>query len=121
LKKVLILEDEEPLGLMYKKRLEKDGFEVVWTKTSQEIEDKINSFNADIVLLDHGLHGESRSGLDVLPTIKQVLPKAYVFMLTNYSPADIKQKSLQSGADGYLVKIETSPAQLGGKLREMIA
>jgi len=53
MKKLLILEDNLILGDIYKKKLTREGFKVVWTKTVDESIDTLNNFKADIVIIDY--------------------------------------------------------------------
>ncbi|MDF2379454.1 MAG: response regulator [Candidatus Gracilibacteria bacterium] len=110
--KILILEDEEVLGRIYKKRLEKAGYVVNWCKTAEETELELEHFMADIVLLDHGIKGMEKSGLELIPTVKEHLPNAHVIMLSNYSAEQLQTDAVYKGADAYLIKINTPPKVL---------
>jgi len=112
MKNIILLEDEEVLGKIYKKNLEKVGHRVTWVKTTEEIEGLIDNVPADIILLDQGIAGEDRSGLDIIPMVRAVNPKAKIVMLSNYSHFQLKQKAIDAGADDYLVKIDTTPVRL---------
>ncbi len=109
---ILILEDEEVLGKIYKKKLEQAGYMVMWCKTAEETELSLESFHADIVLLDHGIKGMEKSGLELIPTVKEHLPDSLVIMLSNYSAEQLQQDAVYKGADAYLIKINTPPAAL---------
>ena len=109
MKKVLILEDEEVLGSIYKKKLEIEGFEVHWVKSLADVEKIIKKYKIDIVVLDYGLKEEKRCGLDILPFVRASLPESYVAMLSNYSESYLQKKALDEGADVYFVKMNTSP------------
>jgi len=112
MKKLLILEDEEVLGKIYKKKLTEAGFNVAWAKSIQEAENSIKSNTFDLYFLDQGIAGEEKTGLDIIPIIKETNPKAHITMLSNYSNFQLEQKSIESGASDYLLKIDTPPKKL---------
>ena len=70
----------------------------------------------DVVLLDLGLPG--MSGLEVLPLIKQHLPRADVIVQTVFEDPDRIYLALTRGASGYLLK-STPLAQLPQAIREV--
>ena len=112
MKKVLILEDEEVLGKVYKKKLEAAGFEVAWMKSVEETEEYVKNHQADVVLLDHGIQGHEKAGVDLIPYLKDMMPDAKIIMLSNYSHSDLQQRALKEGAHAYLIKINTDPQAL---------
>ncbi len=117
-KKILILEDEKIIGKLYQKKLEKTGFEVLWLETIQETKDEFFKFKPDIVLLDHSIKGEEKSGMVLVSKIRKALPQAMIIMLSNYSDFHLKEKALKKGADEYLVKINNPPAVLAELLKK---
>jgi len=111
MKSILYLEDEEIIGTIYKKNLEKAGFTVVWTKTSDETLRSAEKKKYDFIALDHALK-EDVTGMDILPAIREKQPKSKIVMLSNYSQFQMEAKAKELGADGYLVKINTTPKSL---------
>jgi len=71
-----------------------------------------------VVLLDLGLPG--LSGLEVLPLIKQRLPRADVIVQTVFEDPDRIYLALSRGASGYLLK-STPLAQVAQAVREVVA
>jgi len=106
------MEDETVLGEIYKKALEEAGFEVKWEKTTKETEETAKEFKPEVILLDHGIRGEDRSGLDILPGLKKILPDTDIIMLSNYAQEQLEKATIKAGAVGYLIKIDTPPAAL---------
>ena len=109
MKKIILLEDEEILGKIYKKNLEAANYEVEWLKTTKKTEKAAKHFKADLVLLDQGIRGEDKSGLDIIPTLKKLLPEAKIIMISNFSNFQMENEALKAGSNGYLVKINTPP------------
>ena len=73
----------------------------------------------DVAILDQSLHGETKTGIEIIPLVKSIFPKAVILMLSNYSSLDLEQEARQAGADGFLVKIDTSPIKLVQILQEL--
>ena len=111
-KKIIFLEDEEVLGRIYTEHLKAAGFEVKWLKTTKETEEMAKKIKADLVLLDQGIRGENKSGLDIICSLKAALPEAKIVMLSNFSHFQLEEEALKAGAIGYLVKINTPPNAL---------
>ena|SRR5690606_14178679 len=120
MKKILILEDEEVLGRVYKKKLESAGFIVEWTRTIDETEKKVRDFKADVILLDHGITGHERAGVDLIGGLRTLLPHSKIIMLSNYSDFELQSKAMYEGADAYLVKINTPPKVLVSYIQGLI-
>lgn len=111
-KKIILLEDEIALANLYYKKLSEAGHEVKLCTEIQELIDSCESFQADAAFLDNTLHGEERSGMDLIPLLKQTNPMIKIAMLSNYSEFQLKTAALKAGANAYLLKINTSPNQL---------
>ncbi|OGJ52227.1 hypothetical protein A2335_00715 [Candidatus Peregrinibacteria bacterium RIFOXYB2_FULL_32_7] len=120
MKKILLLEDEEALGRLYKKRLDLAGYETIWTKTAEETEEIAKKFNADAVLIDHAIKGHEKSGLDITPKIKKLLPKSKLIVLSNYDQFHLEEEAKNFNVDKYLLKIETPPTELVKFLDELL-
>lgn len=118
---IVILEDEETIGQIYTRKLEKAGFQVRWIKSAEQVESTLQEFPADAVMVDHGIKGHEVSGLDIIPNIRKMLPDSKIIMLSNYSQSDMKEAALRAGADEYMIKINTSPKQLVEHLQTLLS
>lgn len=118
MKKILYLEDEEVIGEIFKKKLEKAGYGVDWKTTSGETIKSAKSIKYNIVLLDQALK-EEVSGMDIIPEIRKCLPKAKIIMLSNYSQFQMEEKAKKLGADRYLVKLNVTPETLVEYLKKL--
>jgi DNA-binding response OmpR family regulator len=108
MKTILYLEDEEIIGSIYKKNFEKAGYKVDWEQTSEGALKAAKNKKYNFVALDQALK-EDVSGMDILPDIRKAQPKAKIVMLSNFSQFQMEAKAKELGADGYLVKINTTP------------
>lgn len=71
--------------------------------------DAIEKLRPDIVLLDISMPG--LSGIDAVPLIRKVHPKAKIVMLTHHEGETFVDQALRAGADGYLSK-DSDPTEL---------
>jgi len=110
--KIILLEDELILGKLYKKNLEKAGFNVKWINKIKNFQAIVFDFQPEVIILDNSINGENQSGMEIIPELKKILPKSRIIMLSNYSDFHLKEEALSVGADDYLVKIDTSPKKL---------
>ncbi|MGN6397954.1 MAG: response regulator [Mucilaginibacter sp.] len=109
--RIVIIEDDEILQHAYKQLIEDEpGFYVVNCYNSFEAaEKKLVADDPSIVLLDIELPGIS--GVNAIPLVKKMLPKAHVIVLTVYELEDQIFSALANGAAGYLTK-DTSSAKI---------
>lgn len=118
--KVLIVEDDESLREMYKIRLEYEGFEVLVASNGEEGLAKAVSEQPDIILLD--IMMPKISGFDVLDILKSThsTAKIPVIIMTVLEQESNKVKGLMQGAEDYLIKSQTMPAEVVNKVREVL-
>ena len=105
---ILLVEDDEYIGPAYKMALENAGYEVIIAENGEDAISEIIKRKPSLVLLD--IIMPEMNGFEVLETLDfndnyKDLP---VIMCTNLSQDSDKEKSLELGAVGYLVKGETS-------------
>lgn len=109
MKKILIIEDERVLSDMYTLKFQKEGFEVTQAFDGLEGLTKISNENFDVILLD--IMMPSMNGFETLEAIKdQTSSNCKIVMFTNIVDQDKLNEAISMGADGYLVKSNTTPA-----------
>lgn len=112
MKKVLLLEDEEMLGKMYKKYLDDAGFKTEWTKTTEKIGEIAEKQQPDFILLDNTVQGEDVTGVDLIEPLKGICPKAKIYVVSNSDDPTMKTLAKKAGADDIILKIDMSPDEL---------
>ena len=108
-KKIAIVEDDSVLRKTMALKLSKMGYEVVEAEDGQVIIDKLDSGEEpDLMLLD--IMMPRKDGFDVLKhrNEKNLIPNAQIVMMTNFGQEDKGDESKSLGADGYIVKVNTS-------------
>jgi len=117
-KAILVLEDEDVLSRALRIALEDEGFEVIIASTGEDAIDKIKDTTFDFFLLDLVIPGID--GFEVLKKIRESNTKSPVFVLSNLSDDDSKEKAKKLGADEYFVKSETLLSEISGFIKNQI-
>lgn len=84
IQKIMIIEDEEDILLIYRDYLERKGYRIeVSAPTANEILRDYNIYKPDLVILDYRLQG-SMNGLQAAEKILQNHPAAKILIITAY-------------------------------------
>lgn len=118
--KLMILEDEEILGNLYKKKLEGVGYDVTLFETVNDAENWLKDNDPDIILVDHGIKADQKTGLDLIKFAKANKPSAKAVMLSNYSHSELKDEVLAAGADDFWIKLNTPPKVLIQRVDQLV-
>lgn len=118
--KVLLVEDDEFLREICKKKLEKEGFNVVVAVDGTEALKKIENENPKLILLDVILPGVD--GFEILKAVKGNMKTANVpvIMLTNMGQTSEVEKGLNLGADEYIVKAHYTVGEIIEKIKMVL-
>jgi DNA-binding NtrC family response regulator len=100
-KKVLVVDDEEHIRMLYQQELEAEGYDVCLSDGQEEILDVIDRCKPKVVVLDIKLRG-GRSGLDLLQEIRDRDTEMPVILSTAYEAYQHDNKA--EAADYYVVK-----------------
>ena len=114
-KKILVVEDEEPLVELYKEILEDAGFKVKYAYSGDEGAELAAKEKFNLILLDLMLPTGSMNGTYVLSLIKGDKDKygdPLVVVLTNLTNEAVIKDVLEQKADGFLMKTELTPEQI---------
>jgi two-component system response regulator RpaA len=114
--RILLIEDDQAVAEMYRIKLELDGYAVEIVADGENALRLATDHPPDIVFLDIRL--PNMDGLTVLERLRRddrtkSLP---VVILSNFSQAELVQRGLRLGALEYLIKSQTTPAQLAGNV-----
>ena len=120
-KRVLLVDDEETIQALVSVILAvNSGYELLNARDGIEGLDMVRREKPDLVLLDVVMPG--KDGYEVCREIKRdpSTRDVLVVMLTASDQDCARQRAMEAGADGYLMK-PFSPNALLGKLREVLA
>ena len=99
-KKILVVDDEESIHLLYKEELEEEGFEVSSALSGEEALEVFDELSPDLVILDINMPG--MDGIEVLRQMKQKRPDVPVILSSAYP--EYKQDLASWASDDYIVK-----------------
>lgn len=115
--RVLVIEDEPGIVDFLRRGLEAEGFEVEATFDGLEGERLALTASHDAIVLDLMLPG--RSGLEILASLRRMMPRIPVLVLTARGEVEDRVQGLEAGAVDYLVK-PFSMAELVARLRAQL-
>lgn len=118
--KILIVDDDEAITMIYSTALTKAGYDVVSSTTGLGGVDKAKSEHPDLVLLDQVL--TDIPGNEVLRTLKsdpdtQSIP---VVILSNYTQNQQMKEAIQLGALDYMLKYQIDPEYLIERVGDLL-
>jgi DNA-binding response OmpR family regulator len=114
---VLLIEDEPGIVDFVRRGLETEGFTVHSESDGVRGEERALQDNVDVVVLDLML--PSRSGMEVLATLRSAKPEVPVIVLTAKGEVEDRVAGLDAGAVDYLVK-PFSLAELTARIRAQL-
>jgi DNA-binding response OmpR family regulator len=113
--KVLIVDDEKHIRLLYSEELEEEGYEVALASDGSGIVDRIEVEKPDVVVLD--IKMVSSNGLDVLQEIRNKYYNLPVILCSAYGSYKVDIKSI--AADAYVVK-SSDLTELKNKIAQVL-
>lgn len=101
--RVLVVDDEESLRLLFRRHLERDGCEVVAEAESADgLVELALAHDPDVVLLDLRLGPDC--GADAIGPLSRALPRTMVAILTSLDAEDEEGATRRAGAFAYYEK-----------------
>ena len=100
--KVFLLDDDGLIVSVLSRALKKEGYEVREETETDDVVNKIKSWDPDLLLLDISMPG--RDGIDILKEIRGREIQTQVVMLTADDTAETAVKAMKLGAVDYLTK-----------------
>jgi DNA-binding response OmpR family regulator len=111
--KILVIDDEKHIRLLYKEELEDDGYAVATSDGEEPILELLKREEPQVIILDIRL-GPDRCGLDLLQLIRNQGAHVPVILSTAY---DTFQHDLKSIAADYYVVKSVDLSELKSKVR----
>ncbi len=112
--KVLVVDDDPSIRLLYKEELEEEGYEVQVASSGQEALRVFDEFEPDIVTLD--ILMPDMDGIQVLRKMKEKRPRVPVIMSTAY---DYRDDFAVWASEAYVVK-SSDLTELKKTIREIL-
>ena len=114
-KKILVVEDEEGLRLLYKEELEAEGYEVLTAQNGREAIQQLEEGKPNLIILDIVM--PVMDGMEALGRIVGKERKIPIILNTSYP--GYRQDFMSWAADAYVTK-STDLEELKDKVRELL-
>jgi len=108
-KRVLIVEDDPPVGEYFQCTLEKEGYETDIVTTVSSLQNKIKQQHYDLILLDN--HLPDGKGINLARQIKSDQPHIKIIMITGLASMDVAIEAMRNGINDFIPK-PVSPEEL---------
>jgi two-component system alkaline phosphatase synthesis response regulator PhoP len=118
---ILVIDDDASLVKLYYTALTARGYRVLTAMNGEEGMTKAEAEHPDLILLDvmmpeiHGLHV-----LDILSSTPG-MEGTKIIMLTALSDEKTKERAFENGASDFIVKSETSMADIINKVHQAVS
>ncbi len=118
--KVLLIDDDEAISVVFSTALSKEGFETVHAGTGQEGIDKAGSETPDLILLDEIL--PDMQGNQVLSKLKadEKTKGIPVLILSNFSQEELIKQAINEGAIDYIFKYQAATSDVINKVKQVL-
>jgi DNA-binding response OmpR family regulator len=119
--RIIMVEDDPMISEIYQKKFESADLEITVVGSGKEFLRKVLSESYDLALLDMVL--PEMNGIEVLQELKKdgsKNPEMKVFMFSNLTSKEDKDKAMENGAYGYITKTQYNPSQLVEEVKRML-
>jgi len=100
MKKILLVDDEDGIQMLYREELQDEGYEIISAYNGEEGLEKVKSESPDLVILDIQMPG--MNGIETLRLMKKDNPTLPIILSSAYS--EYKQDLAAWASDAYVVK-----------------
>ena len=114
-KKILIVEDEESLRILYEEELKAEGYEVLTAQNGKEAIQKLEEGKPDLIVLDIVM--PVMDGMEALGKI--VAKKRKIPIILNTSYPGYREDFMSWAADAYVTK-SANLGELKDKIKELL-
>ena len=117
--KIMVVEDEEPLGILLRYNLESEGYRVEIVPRGDEAEIRLREHVPDLLVLDWMLPAVSGIELCRRLRMRPETERLPIIMLTARGEESERVRGLATGADDYIVKPFSVP-ELLARIRSLL-
>lgn len=116
MKKLLIVEDEEALCLLYKEELSREGYDVTTAHDPEQALEMLGRESFDLIVTDIRMPG--RNGVELITEIMGLRKDIPIIINTAYQ--SYREDFMTWAADAYVVK-SSSLDELKSKIKELLS
>lgn len=113
-KRILVVDDEENIRILYSEELQDEGYDVIVASNAEEADIKIRESNPDLITLDIRMPGTD--GIDFLRKLRERDKNIPIVMCSAYS--DYKQDFRTWASEAYIIK-SSDMVELKSTIREI--
>ncbi len=113
--KLLIVDDDENICLLYEEEFTEDGFDVEIAKNGKECIEKLKSFSPDLIIMD--IRMPEMDGIEALGKI--IAKEKNIPIILNSAYSSYRDDFRSWGADAYIVK-SSDIKELKDKVAEIL-
>lgn len=118
MKKIIVIEDEKPLLMAIKSKLEIEGYEVSVSEDGMRGEEMVMTGDFDLILLDIIL--PSKNGFEIMEDLKTAGNKIPILIISNSGQPVEVERATALGAKDFLIKADFTPAEVVEKVKKLI-
>ena len=115
MKRILVVDDEEAIRLLYKEELQEAGYQVIAASDGYEALRMVQDDRPDLMTIDIKMPG--MDGIELLRRVREMHRNLPILISTAYG--DYKSDFGTWASDAYLTK-SANLAELRGKIRELL-
>ncbi|MGB9862234.1 MAG: response regulator [Candidatus Saccharicenans sp.] len=115
MKRILLVEDEKALSLLYEEELEREGYEVTVAYDAESALEKIKTEKFDLIITDIRMPG--RDGIELIASVMGLRKDIPIIINTAYQ--SYKDDFMTWAADAYVIK-SSSLDELKNKIKELL-
>ncbi|MEJ2068458.1 MAG: response regulator [Deltaproteobacteria bacterium] len=113
--KLLVVDDDENICLLYEEEFTEEGYEVEIARNGKECIEKLKSFSPDLIIMD--IRMPEMDGIEALG--KVIAKEKNIPIILNSAYSSYKDDFRSWGADAYIVK-SSDLTELKNKVAEII-
>jgi len=102
-KRILVVDDEEPIRTVCARMLERAGYAVETANSGDDALVLVEHHFFDLVLTDYRMPG-LLNGVELGQAVRKQSPKTFLILMTAYPAIDTAVETLRMGANDYLIK-----------------
>ncbi len=114
IKTILCIEDDQFIGEMYVRSLQKAGYIVDWMVDGNDGLVAARNKKYDLIIIDIML--PEQRGDQIMDALRNdsvdLVPDSKILIMTNFEQDEASRESLTSRVDGYLIKADITPRRL---------
>ncbi|HOW85448.1 MAG TPA: response regulator [Candidatus Aminicenantes bacterium] len=114
-KRILLVEDEKPLCLLYEEELSREGYEVTAVTDAEAALAKLGQAEFDLIITDIRMPG--KNGIDLITQIMGL--RKDIPIIINSAYQSYKEDFMTWAADAYVVK-SSSLDELKARIRQLL-